>query len=592
MSRPLRVRNHFGEEIILVDGSEVFELRTEREARRFLEELGDEAVDSVDARALPSGLRRDFEASASPEDRISVLAQLLSSGQFTVVRLERPFHPLEPIRSVRLADLIEPRPKVDSPPPTSITDEPALGEVGAVFDLLVIDRAGRPLFDALIEVRDPSGLARMLALSSQGHLRIDDLGSSGVCSVTLPPPHAMFLAPASAPLASVPSAEAEHFVELHPVEGGQLRLSTGVHHHLVVERPRIVRVETDCLTATPGSALLVPASSTEHRHPFEGVATALGHLAARPEAVLCVVGHAAPDEPRSSTTLAMQRALAMSSLLRDDRKLWVRTATEGGHYADVQAYLAYLANRRGWARDPGPITGEVDSRSTAGVKAFQREYNERFGKSILDDGICGEQTLGAIFDVLRFELERWFEKHGLTPDAVRLHPRTPALGAGVVYAGHPRFEGLAATRAHHIVDLVMFDPRAVDLDKDLEHAHIYEHPYADFELLDVVAEPGDWEKGTLTIVTDLPPEASDMAEVYRLFADDGSYDLDRLLGVDGRHAAGAIELDFEEVPVGPRLSLTATTEAGETFTVFAGLHFAELHPMSIEVEGDPPQGRR
>jgi hypothetical protein len=113
----------------------------------------------------------------------------------------------------------------------------------------------------------------------------------------------------------------------------------------------------------------------------------------------------------------------------------------------------------------------------------------------------------------------------------------------------------------------------------------------DFELLDVVHEPGDWATGTLTLVTDLTPEAADMTEIYRLHADDGSYDLERLLQVDGRHTPGAIELDFEEVPVGPTFTLTATTEAGETFVLFEGLHFAEFHPLSVEVEGDPPAGR-
>jgi hypothetical protein len=63
MSDAVWVCGDYGDQFVLVDGHEILELRTEAEARRFLEELGKKATEAVDPRALPPGLRADFEAS-------------------------------------------------------------------------------------------------------------------------------------------------------------------------------------------------------------------------------------------------------------------------------------------------------------------------------------------------------------------------------------------------------------------------------------------------------------------------------------------------------------------------------------------------
>jgi hypothetical protein len=109
------VRGHFGEQYVLVDGHEVLDLRTEAEARRFLEELGENALDSLDPHALPPGLRSDFEgARGNREDQLAVLAQMLGSKQFTVVRLQRPFGRLDPVKSVPLSSLLPPQVRPDA----------------------------------------------------------------------------------------------------------------------------------------------------------------------------------------------------------------------------------------------------------------------------------------------------------------------------------------------------------------------------------------------------------------------------------------------------------------------------------------------
>ena len=49
------------------------------------------------------------------------------------------------------------------------------------------------------------------------------------------------------------------------------------------------------------------------------------------------------------------------------------------------------------------------------MEAFQTECNERFDASVDVDGVCGEQTLGAVFQVLRFEFERWLGVFSAVP---------------------------------------------------------------------------------------------------------------------------------------------------------------------------------
>jgi hypothetical protein len=58
-------------------------------------------MEAVVSRMLPPGLRSDLEGSSSREDRITVFAQMLSSGRFRLVRLQRPFPKLDPVKSVR-----------------------------------------------------------------------------------------------------------------------------------------------------------------------------------------------------------------------------------------------------------------------------------------------------------------------------------------------------------------------------------------------------------------------------------------------------------------------------------------------------------
>jgi hypothetical protein len=174
MSDAVWVRGYFGEQYVLVDGHEILELRTEAEARHFLEELGEKAIEAVDPNAMPPGLRADFEASSTREDQLTVLAQMLSSGQFRIVRLQRPFRRLDPIKSVPLSSLLPP--KVDEPP-AKVKDTFA-------YEVRIVDELGEPVEGVPVSL-SVSGSPRRLETDGDGRVKVDD-ATTGASVVTLP----------------------------------------------------------------------------------------------------------------------------------------------------------------------------------------------------------------------------------------------------------------------------------------------------------------------------------------------------------------------------------------------------------------------
>ncbi len=352
--------------------------------------------------------------------------------------------------------------------------------------------------------------------------------------------------------------------------------------HLEVEPPlRFHRVHPGCLRARGGTGLLVPSPETGGAHPLAGVMAALDHLAAHPSKVLVMVGHRSPDDPPGAVELGHQRAAALHALLTAQRAAWVGLATEAGGYADIQHYLRYLEERRGWPCDPGEADGVVGPRSRAAVTSFQARYNERWSAAILEDGVCGSQTLGAIFDVLRMEFERWMLKHGLDASVLRLHSQTPVLDGGLDWVEHSRMFGPPTPPGRRMVDLLLLDPHELGLAGPLTPGDLYDHPRASLETIPVVEEEGEWEYGQLTVVTDLGDAYVEVHERYRLCSDDGSYDLELDAATDGTLDDGAVELRFKQIPVGPRYSMTVTNTAGEAYPLFTGLTYPELYPRSI-----------
>lgn len=345
------------------------------------------------------------------------------------------------------------------------------------------------------------------------------------------------------------------------------------------------RVEPTAVRFAQGSALSLPREELEH-HPLLGLVIAAGFLADHPDHRLLLVGHASPEGGDAhNRKLSRARAEGLAQLIRGERDPWVDTATNHGSLADVKAYLSYLTRERGWSCDPGPVTPVNDARAKAGVKAFQGEYNRRFEGALAEDGVCGVKTLGAIFDVLCFELDRWLDKHGTTRQALRLaEPAT--LGAGEAFVDHPALPAPATEENRRFVDLLLLPPA---LGPVAEPAAVYDHETAVLRELPVAAEPGAWEVGAFTIVTDLLPDDVEVDERYRLVAADGSFDVEQSVPVHGLVRNGGIEVEFDRVPAQARYTLTVTSAEGKVSTPFKDVPFGELHALSTRLPSEPPK---
>jgi hypothetical protein len=308
MSDAVWVRGYFGEQYVLVDGHEILELRTEAEARHFLEELGEKAIEAVDPKAMPPGLRADFEASSTREDQLTVLAQMLSSGQFRIVRLQRPFRRLDPIKSVPLSSLLPP--KVDEPP-AKVKDTFA-------YEVRIVDELGEPVEGVPVSL-SVSGSPRRLETDGDGRVKVDD-ATSGASVVTLP--DLVALRDALRPRWEQPRGgqwldepDDHTYTDCSaPLPSVQIRAG---RLHTIVVQPRVICARILELLFDTNKSFLLP-SALEHIRSVRKL------YDTRPHAKVLIVGHTdITGEPDVNDPLSLNRAKAVKAYLRDDVQTWL-----------------------------------------------------------------------------------------------------------------------------------------------------------------------------------------------------------------------------------------------------------------------------
>lgn len=360
--------------------------------------------------------------------------------------------------------------------------------------------------------------------------------------------------------------------------GGEVSLLAGSSTRLVVHRPTVFVIDRQYARCDNDSALLVPGPWSEGRHPLAAVVVAASMLRNSPQGRLLVVGRAsAAGSAKHNQALSEARADGVRALFDGDEAAWVDIASEHGSLRDVLAYLEYLGSRRGWGCLPELVVAEHGTTSTApakqAVERFQAEYNERFDASIDIDGVCGSQTLGAVFSVLRFELERWLDKFGSSPDELPLD-RVSYHGVGADFVDAPQLD--ASTDAdHRIVDLLLVEPVADEQSFDLER--VYLEPLAIRQPSPVPEQPDEWASGPLTIVTDLTPNEAFEPETYCFGSEDGSFAVECIVPDDATVDAGEYVLRFEALPTDMTYSLTVRTADGRRHPVFSAVPYGAFH---------------
>jgi hypothetical protein len=371
----------------------------------------------------------------------------------------------------------------------------------------------------------------------------------------------------------------------HPVEvtlRGQvppMALERATHHRIVVERPVVSRPAYAPFRTAPDSAVAVPAPWTDDVHPISYLLAGVHAARAHADALLLVVGHATASEPPA---LAAARSDALRSVVQGDAKAWVRLATAHGSIRDVKAYLQHLNAMLGWACYVDVVDQTKGASTAKAVKAFQAEYNDTFGRTIAVDGICGKQTLGALFEVMRFEWDKWLFKHGLAQAEVdALDVRY--LDAAGLPASLP---GLAELEGEPGVDLLVV-PRAALGGEEPTAELVYASTVVRWEAFAVPREPWAWQQGPYTIVTDLLPGEPAAKEVYTLRSMDGEHEA-KLTLPDDAVDNGVLELEFVAVPCDKRYELRVSVHEGETYVLFSDVPYNELHRLATDGPSGTP----
>ena len=376
--RPLQTRGTF-QEILFVSQRDIVATHDRAAIVRYLKRcLADPGQGS---RLRHAAGELGAPPSADDEAIVELFADALQRGSVVAIRTGPSFLPLDPPRSVRLADLAKPVPEPAAAPAETLT----------FVSVVVVDQYGEPLagtctIDADNEITDDCGPddagSTRIRPGGMAHVSVEGLRQPGIAVPSAIHPR-------------VTDLQVQRFPYGEPLT---IDLAIGAEHTVVVECPHVVRVETDALRFAEGSCIPVPRDG-EH-DPIAALATVLAWLHERPDRSLLVVGHASTLGSESSNeALAQDRADAMAALVRRDRDAWVDLATNKGSPADVQFLLTHCAEARAWPTDPGRTDGVVDGAYHDAARRFQARYNLEYGTHLTEDGVVGQQTLGALFDM-------------------------------------------------------------------------------------------------------------------------------------------------------------------------------------------------
>lgn len=209
---------------------------------------------------------------------------------------------------------------------------------------------------------------------------------------------------------------AEKKVVLHKDKNGIVQferpflLSPATEYQITVVscvKVRILEIE-DCLFNFD-SAVFLPDTSgkstdgTEAQERINGlnvIRSILKQVKNHSEQKVLVAGHTDRSGPEEyNFELSRKRAFVVISVLEADRDSWVKIVIDQNKNEDIQYILKWIAVYKKWNCDPGKIDGIKGPDTIASIKEFQKK------SSLKDDGIAGELTWGAIFDIYQEYLD-------------------------------------------------------------------------------------------------------------------------------------------------------------------------------------------
>ena len=214
--------------------------------------------------------------------------------------------------------------------------------------------------------------------------------------------------------------------------------------------------------------------------------------------------------------LSGDRARCMAAVLEGDRDGYVKAAKAHDKPESDGSMLAFAARARQFPCDPA----DPAKPTAAEIKAFQKAYNDGFGKSIRVDGSVGDQTRGAYFDLLDAELS--LQAGGdaalaaLRGKLKFVDPGAKTLACGERFPLDDPDQDGEASQDNRRVELLFFPPelkpdlKAKDAPDAVYHKGTFAFETVDPESLQTAVEDGDGEEFALE---DAPAPADGVGEM-------------------------------------------------------------------------------
>lgn len=253
------------------------------------------------------------------------------------------------------------------------------------------------------------------------------------------------------------------------------------------------RTQPDYVASAKEGEFIPPEEESETESDKRGAAgglevilAALKFLDANSDHALLVAGHTdrAGSEAHNEE-LSQARSECVCAVLEGDRAGYVQAAKKHDKPESDGHMLAFAARSRGFACRPA----NAAKPTAAEIKAFQKAYNQDFKKTIGEDGVVGDETRGAFFDVVDSELA---EAAGDADTLKALRGKLTFVDKGqkTLACGerfpidNPKQDGLAS-QTNRRVELLFFPP---DLRPDLKAKdaaeQVYDKGTFDFERID------------------------------------------------------------------------------------------------------------
>ncbi|MFH1748264.1 MAG: peptidoglycan-binding protein [Planctomycetota bacterium] len=244
-------------------------------------------------------------------------------------------------------------------------------------------------------------------------------------------------------------------------------------HRFILRGYRALILEVDEVHFHHDSAVFLPDYGTD---PSPGgstddeiaglavIATCYRHAEEHPDQKLLVAGHTDTSGPDAyNVGLSHKRATNVYHVLEGNRAEWVASSREQCKVEDYQQILKWVARKWGWDCDPGAVNNVLNNQTRTAIRRFQEDYNVTFDPNIGVDGVVGEETWGAFFDVYMDGIE---DILGVEPAELQrlqgslnyVNTANPTVACGENFPIDAVGRTNYRSRTNRRVELLFFDP--------------------------------------------------------------------------------------------------------------------------------------